>query len=46
MYCLAVPTRMTASMDTSEADLQVASLEQLPLVNLLEYFNRQSSAGE
>jgi HAD superfamily hydrolase (TIGR01509 family) len=41
MYCLAVPTRMTASMDTSEADLQVASLEELSLPGLLEYFNKR-----
>jgi beta-phosphoglucomutase-like phosphatase (HAD superfamily) len=38
LYCVAVPNEVTASLDLSAADLQVASLEDLPFEELLQRF--------
>jgi HAD superfamily hydrolase (TIGR01509 family) len=35
LYCVAVPNEITASLDLSEADLVVSSLEDMPLSELL-----------
>lgn len=41
LYCVAVPTPMTASMDLGLADLRLSSLEEMPLAELIR---RPSSA--
>jgi HAD superfamily hydrolase (TIGR01509 family) len=42
LYCVAVPNEVTASLDLSAADLQVASLEDLPFEELLRRFREAS----
>lgn len=36
MYCVAVPTEMTAPLELAEADVRVESLDALPLADLLQ----------
>ena len=36
LFCVAVPNAMTASMDLGEADLQIVSLEEVPLSDVID----------
>ena len=41
IFCVAVPNEVTIALDLSAADLRVASLEELPLEELLEVASRE-----
>ena len=41
MYCVAVPNPLTCQLELSEADLQLESLGELPLEELLARFNQK-----
>jgi HAD superfamily hydrolase (TIGR01509 family) len=43
IWCVAVPTTMTATMDLSEADLKISSLETVPLPELIRRLNSERS---
>ncbi len=45
LRCVAVPNPLTRFLSLDEADLQLASLADLPLEALLQYFDRPSAAG-
>lgn len=45
LYCVAVPNSLTARLEIKDADLQLESLADLPLEDLLGTLARQSAAG-
>ncbi|MEO6795433.1 MAG: HAD family hydrolase [Candidatus Dormibacter sp.] len=43
LYCVVVPNAMTASMDLSQADLRLATLQEMPLADLIRRTNSARS---
>jgi beta-phosphoglucomutase-like phosphatase (HAD superfamily) len=40
VYCVAVPNALTSRLSLSQADLQLSSLAEMPLVQLLDKVNK------